>query len=56
MKPSNAWNPQSNAILENIHQVLADGLLTFDLKGTPINEGKDDPFEECLSAVSSALR
>jgi hypothetical protein len=55
-RPSNAWNPQSNAILERIHQVLADGLLTFDLEGTPIDEDEDDPFEEYLSAVSYALR
>jgi hypothetical protein len=55
-KPSNAWNPQSNAILERIHQVLADGLLTFDLEGTPIDEENDDPFEEYLSTVSYALR
>ena len=27
--PNNAWNPQSNAILEQIHQVLADSLVTF---------------------------
>ena len=56
MKPSNAWNPQSNAILERVHQVLADGLLTFDLEGTLIDEDNDDPFEEYLSAVSYALR
>jgi hypothetical protein len=56
MKPSNAWNPQSNAILERVHQVLADGLLTFDLEGTPIDENNEDPFEEYLSAVSYALR
>jgi hypothetical protein len=56
MKPSNAWNPQSNAVLECIHQVLADGLLTFDLEGTPIEEDNDDPFKEYLSAVSYALR
>jgi hypothetical protein len=56
MKPSNAWNPQSNAILERIYQVIADGLLTFDLEGTPIDEDKDDLFEEYLSAVSYTLR
>ena len=35
-KPSNAWNLQSNAILERIHQVLGDCLVTFDLENTPI--------------------
>ena len=54
--PSNAWNPQSNAILERIHQVLADGLVTFDLEGTPIDEDNEDPFDEYLTAVSYAIR
>ena len=36
-KPSNAWNLQSNAILERIHQVLGDFLVTFDLENTPID-------------------
>ena len=29
--PSSSWNPQSNAILERIHQVLADCLRPFNL-------------------------
>ena len=44
--PSNAWNPQSNSILERMHQVLADILVTFDLEGTPIDLGEEDPFDE----------
>ena len=40
--PRNAWDPQSNAILERIHQVLADGLVTFDLEGTPIDLEEED--------------
>ena len=43
--PSNAWNPQSNAILERIHQVLADRLVTFNLENKPNNVNKDDPFD-----------
>ena len=54
--PSNAWNPQSNTILERIHQVLADGLVTFDLEGTPIDEDNEDPFDEYLTAVSYVIR
>ena len=54
--PSNAWNPQSNDILERIHQVLADGLVTFDLEGKQINEDKEDPFDEYLTAVLYAIR
>ncbi|OEU14717.1 hypothetical protein FRACYDRAFT_241274 [Fragilariopsis cylindrus CCMP1102] len=56
MKPSNAWNPESNTILERIHQVLlVEGLLTFDLKGTPINGNNEDPFRNYLSAVAYML-
>ena len=52
MKPSNAWNPQSNPILERIHRVLlVVGLLTFDLQGTPIDGNNEDPFREYLSAL-----
>ena len=29
-RPSNAWNPQSNAIIERVHQVLGDNLRTLD--------------------------
>ena len=50
--PSNAWNPQLNAILERIHHVLVDGLVMFDLENKPINVNKDDPFDEYLTAVS----
>ena len=44
--PSDAWNPQSNAILERIHQVLADRLVTYNLEGTPIDVEELDPFDE----------
>ena len=40
--PSNSWNPQSNAILEQIHQVLADVIVTFNLDRTRIDEDKED--------------
>jgi len=55
-KPSSSWNPQSNAILERIHQVLAEGLRAFDLDNKEIAEDNDDPFEEYLSAVAYAIR
>ena len=54
--PSNAWNPQSNAILERVHQVLADSLVTYDLEGIPTNVNEEDPFAEYLTAVSYAIR
>ena len=43
--PSNVSNPQLNAILERIHQVLAHGLVTFDLEGTHIDVNKEYPFD-----------
>ena len=53
--PSNARNPQSNAILERVYQVLADGLITFNAKGTPIALEELNPFEEYVEAVSYAI-
>ena len=55
-KPSNAWNLQSNAILERIHQVLGDFSITFDLENTPIDPDNQDPFDEYLSSVVYAIR
>ena len=52
---SNAWNPQSNAILERIHQVQGDGLTTFDLENTLIDPDEEDPFDEYLSLVVYAI-
>ena len=54
--PGNAWNPQSNAILERIHQVLVDGLVTFDIENKPIGVNRDDLFDEYLTAVAYAIR
>ena len=36
------WNPQSNSILERIHQVLGDCLKTFELEELDINEDEED--------------
>ena len=44
-RPSSSWNPQSNTILERIHQVLADCLRSFNLNERILNEMDDDPFE-----------
>ena len=53
-KPSNAWNPQSNAIIERVHQVLGDNLRTFDLENADLTG--IDPFEEFLTATAYAIR
>ena len=55
-KRENSWNPQSNSILERIHQVLSDGLRVYDLENIDIDPEDDDPFDEYLSAVSYAIR
>ena len=54
MKPAvgNSCNPQSNSVLEIIHQVLGNGLRVFDLESKQIDPNEDNPFEEYLSAVS----
>ena len=55
-KISLPWNPQSNAILERIHQVLEDYLTTFELDNLDINKEEEGPFEKYLSMVSYAIR
>ena len=48
-KKSLPWNPQANAILERIHQVLQDCLTTFELDNVKIPDEGDkslDPFKE----------
>ena len=52
---NNAWNPQSNAILEQIHQILVAGLVTFNLEGTSIDKDIEDPFDECSIAILYAI-
>ena len=45
-KTSLPWNPQSNVILERIHQELVDCLTTFELKEKDFNKQDEDPFKE----------
>ena len=53
-KPSLAWNPQANAILERVHQVLKDCLSTFNLEMRELQE--NDPFEEFTTKAAYAIR
>ena len=56
-KTSLPWNPQSNSILERIHQVLGDCLTTFELEELDIDADEDeDPFEEYLTMATYAIR
>ena len=56
VKESLTWNPQSNAILKKIHQVLANCLVSFELEDVDINSNNQDLFEECLAMISYAIR
>ena len=53
-KPSTAYNPQSNGIVERVHQVLNDSLRMFELEERELNE--EDPWTEFLSAAAFAIR
>ncbi len=52
-KPSSKRNPQSNAILERIHQTIGNMLRTFEVENQPIDE--NDPWSGILSAVAWAV-
>jgi transposase InsO family protein len=53
-KPSSKRNPQSNAILERIHQTIGNVLRTFKAENQPIDES--DPWSGILSAAAWAVR
>mmetsp|Transcript_53643 Transcript_53643/g.61010 ORF Transcript_53643/g.61010 Transcript_53643/m.61010 type:complete len:157 (-) Transcript_53643:66-536(-) len=55
-KESLTWNLQSNAILERIHQVLADCLVSFELEDVNNDSDDPDPFEEYLAMALYAIR
>ena len=46
-------NPQSNAIIERVHQVLGNMLRTFELERQAFDP--DDPWGEFLSAIIWAI-
>ena len=53
-KPSSKRNPQSNAILERIHQTIGNMIRTFEMQNQEIDES--DPWSGILSAVAWAVR
>jgi len=53
-KRSTEYNPQSNGIVERVHQVLGDMLRTFELEERELDE--TDPWSEFLSAAAYAIR
>jgi hypothetical protein len=53
-KPSTTYNPQSNGIIERVHQVLNDSLRTFELEKRELSE--TEPWSPFLTAVAYAIR
>jgi hypothetical protein len=53
-KISTDYNPQSNAIIERVHQVLGNALRTFELENRELDE--KEPFEPFLTATAYAIR
>ena len=52
-KLSTAYNPQSNGIMEQVHQVLADALRTFELERQELSQ--TDPWGSFLAAAAFAI-
>jgi transposase InsO family protein len=53
-KPSSSYNPQSNGIVERVHQVLGNALRTFELEQKELDT--NDPWGPFLSAAAWAIR
>ena len=53
-KPITVRNPQANAIVERIHQVIGNIIRTFDLENNYLD--KKDPFKGVLAAAAFAVR
>jgi hypothetical protein len=53
-KHSTSHNPQSNGIIERIHQVVGNSLRTLDLESAEVDD--EDPWTPFLAAVAWAIR
>jgi transposase InsO family protein len=53
-KPITTRNPQANAIVERIHQVIGNIIRTFELQTNYLDE--EDPWKGILSATAFAVR
>jgi transposase InsO family protein len=53
-KPITVRNPQANAIVERVHQVIGNIIRTFELQTNYLDE--DDPWKGILSATAFAVR
>ena len=53
-KPITVRNPQANAIVERVHQVIGNIIRTFELEDNYLDE--EDPWKGILSATAFAIR
>jgi hypothetical protein len=53
-KPITVRNPQANAIVERVHQVIGDIIRTFELQDNYLDE--DNPWKGILNATAFAVR
>jgi len=53
-KPITVRNPQANAIVERVHQVIGNIIRTFELEDNYLDE--EDPWKGVLSATAFAVR
>ena len=53
-KPITTRNPQANAIVERVHQVIGNMIRTFELEENYLDD--DDPWKGILSATAFAVR
>ena len=53
-KPTTSYNPQSNGIIERVHQVLGNSLRMFELEKQELD--KYQPWKHFLSATAWAIR
>jgi hypothetical protein len=53
-KPITVRNPQANAIVERVHQVIGNIIRTFELENNYLDEA--DPWKAILSATAFAVR
>jgi hypothetical protein len=53
-KSSTDYNPQSNGIIERVHQVLGNALRNFEIENRELD--KQNPWDEFLSAAAFAIR
>jgi hypothetical protein len=53
-KPITVRNPQANAIVERVHQVIGNMIRTFELESNYLDE--EDPWKGILSATAFAVR